>query len=206
MSKDYPGIDYGGGTTNIDKETGIRYGVIPQNDVLQNWADAAEADYGEPHCPKCGNVAVAGDSEIPLDELANGETEEELQECDRDELGYETLHHACGDYACDSCRVLFDAEDAYGDTPNAWILDDGEYKATCGDDGDIFILKSPYYTFAQFCSPCAPGAGYLRNPVKDGPKTYCFAADWFDDSIEPCPYPVYRVDNNECVYTPKQTE
>lgn len=38
------GIDYGGGQTNIDHETGIRFGVIPANDVLQAWADSAEDD------------------------------------------------------------------------------------------------------------------------------------------------------------------
>ena len=29
------------------------------------------------------------------------------------------------------------------------------------DDPDIFIIKSPHYTYCKFCSPCAPGAGYL---------------------------------------------
>lgn len=28
------GIDYGMGTTNIDAETGIRFGVIPSNDMM----------------------------------------------------------------------------------------------------------------------------------------------------------------------------
>lgn len=31
-------------------------------------------------------------------------------------------------------------------------------------DNDAFIIKSPYYTYAQFCSPCVPGAGNLDNP------------------------------------------
>ena len=30
-------FDYGLGLTNIDKENGIRYGVIPQNEVSENW-------------------------------------------------------------------------------------------------------------------------------------------------------------------------
>ena len=83
--------------------------------------------------------------------------------------------------------------------PIGFRYESGDYKAhQSGDDTDIFITKSPYYTFARFCSPCAPGAGHLRNYDPDGVKTYCFGADWFEDGE--CPYPVYRVDNDECVY------
>jgi len=49
------GIDYGMGETNIDRTTGIRFGVISQNDVLQAWADSSEPDYGEPTCGCCGD-------------------------------------------------------------------------------------------------------------------------------------------------------
>lgn len=64
-------------------------------------------------------------------------------------------------------------------------------------EGD-FILKSPYYTYAQFCSPCAPGAGYLPSPLKDRPagnKTYCLGHDWFEDGT--APYRVYSVKTNK---------
>ena len=138
------GIDYGMGETNIDRETHIRYGVIPQNDVLQAWADSSEAEYP---CEMC--------------------------ECEQ------------GDDTCSN-----------SDCGSGFYLDDGEYKASQSqDDTDIFILKSPYYTHAQFCSPCAPGAGHLGTPCEDGPKTYCFGHDWFEDNK--APYPVFRVDNDE---------
>lgn len=228
------GIDYGMGRTNIDRETGIRFGVISQNEVLQAWADSSEADYGSPCCPKCGNEAVNWDDD--RDETENRETiqkalklfgfpaDSEVDFCEdgsayvgltqilppgtHAEEGrdmYKVLHHACGDYACDSCKVLFDGEDAFSDEALGYTLDDGEYKATSGSDGDIFILKSPYYTRAQFCSPCAPGACYLTNPCDDGEKAYCFGQDWFDDEY-PCPYPIYRVSDNSLVYSPKQEE
>ena len=35
------GIDYGMGQSNVDHATGIRYGVIAQNNVGQAWYDAA---------------------------------------------------------------------------------------------------------------------------------------------------------------------
>ena len=92
------------------------------------------------------------------------------------------------------------------DEPIGFKYDDGTLQAhQGGDDSDIFITKSPYYTRAAFCSPCAPGACHLRNPDKDGEKTYCFPPSWFDDP-EDCPYPVWQVEDNELVYEPKRRE
>jgi hypothetical protein len=72
------------------------------------------------------------------------------------------------------------------------------------DDCDIWIEKSPYFTYAQFCSPCAPGACYLRNdlsePNEDN-KAYCFGHDWFEDGK--APYPVYSVETGELVHPAK---
>jgi hypothetical protein len=180
------GIDYGLGQTNIDKATGIRFGVINQNEVLQAWADSSEPDYGEPHCPECGNEAVDSSSDA---------LDDDGKPIDRED--YERNRGACGDYACDSCRKLFDGDYAFGDEPLGFTLDDGEYLAEAGSDGDIFIIRSPYYTRAAFCSPCAPGACYLTSPTDDGEKAYCFGADWFDD--EKAPYPVYRVSDDSLV-------
>jgi len=195
------GIDYSIGQSNFDPENGIHYGVIPQNDILQFWADSAESYYGEPTCPKCGNEAIPIDSEgVP----------------DLDEAG-EDWEDRGRDYACLNCRYSFWSDEAFGDEAIGYFLEDGEYKASGDSEGDVWIYKSPYYTHAKFCSPCAPGACYLREPVdSNGPKTYCFAPDWFDwyreMGVEPagtyngektsCPYPVYRVSDGVCIYQP----
>lgn len=180
------GIDYGRGMTNIDKSNGIRYGVIPQNDVLQAWCDASESDYGDPHCPVCGNNAVdlCGESAKLVDD--DGE------DIDADTL--EQYGHGCADYACPRCRHTLDGSDVFGDEPMGFNYDADGYTAECGDSGDIFITKSPYYTRAKFCSPCAPGAGYLRDATPNGVKTYCFGHDWFEDNQ--APYPVFRVSDD----------
>lgn len=173
----YRGIDYGMGRTNIDANTSIRYGVIPQDYVLQAWADSSEPHYGDPHCDHCGSGVQ------PIADVhAN---------CDYEEP----------EFYCENCKRVFGPESAYGDEPIGFTLDDGEYIAESGEV-DIFITKSPYYTRAQFCSPCAPGACYLASPCDDGERAYCFGPDWFDADIEPCPYPVYRVDTDELVYSP----
>lgn len=106
--------------------------------------------------------------------------------------------------------------------PVGFSYDSDGYKAYAHQDGDIFITKSPYYTYTQYCSPCAPGACYLESPLDpDGeavnnghPKCYCFREDWFDYGEEngdvvwgtKCPYPIFRVDNDECVYDPRHVD
>lgn len=191
MKENYAGIDYGRGMSNIDHDTGIRYGVIHQNEVLQAWADSSEPDYGMPICPECG---------------------------------YE-YKKAKDPKRCPDCGYVGDdfwREEALG----YYYVQDG-YQAACGDDEDIFITKSKYFTYAQFCSPCAPGAGYLMNPFvnywkntgtnQEGimapedypddyklkaenagyPKVYCFDHDWFEDGK--APYPVFSVETGEIV-------
>jgi hypothetical protein len=73
------------------------------------------------------------------------------------------------------------------------------YEANCGEDGDIFIIKSPFFTYAQFCSPCAPGACYLLNTVEEdlNNRAYCFDHSWFENGK--APYPVYSVETGKLV-------
>lgn len=167
------GIDYGMGRTNVDHETGIRYGVIPVNEVCQGWYDSAESDYGDVSCPECSGGVV-------------------------DSCSPEAPDNAEKDWYCPDCELSAWSDDVYPESPLAFKLDDGEYQATqSGDDHDIFVLKSPYFTRARFCSPCAPGACYLLNPDEDGEKAYCFGHDFFEDGK--APYPVFRVDTGEQV-------
>ena len=173
------GIDYGRGLTNIGNN-GIRFGVIPANDIGEAWYDSSEADYGDPTCPKCGNTAkrVKGDY-----------------------ARYEHAKHECDDYVCHHCKYVFGSESAFGETPHAFTVDDGEVRAQQGgDDCDIFILESKWFTYAQFCSPCAPGACYLRNPLEsriESNRAFCFGHDWFEGGK--APYPVYSVETGELV-------
>ena len=183
----YTGINYAGpqSTANLDAAAGIRYGVISQNDVGQAWFDGAEADYGKPHCPKCGNESQAVRGEYAR---------------------YQHAQHECDDHVCHNCRYVFGNESAFPESPLGFYVDDDGVKATAGEDGDIFVIKSPFYTYAQFCSPCAPGACHLANPL-DRPvpenKCYCFGHDWFESGL--APYPVYRVEDDQRVAAERQT-
>ena len=152
-------------TVNTDPKNGIHYGVISQHQVLQAWADSSEANYGKP---------------------------EEAVKCSCGEPYHPTKDDNWGDtITCRNCGEKFDLELPDCSEPLSFFIDDGEYSAECGEDGDIFILKSPYYTRCRLCSPCAPNAGYLLSPDPLGVKTYCFDKDWFED--EKAPYPIFPV-------------
>lgn len=174
----HAGIDYGRGLTNIDHETGIRYGCISQHEVTQAWTDSAEADYGKPTCPSCGEeIGYSNDApDCP-------EAEEEW--------------FTGKDFVCFTCKACYWSDAVYADEPLGWSLDDGEYVAVDCLDSDILIIKSPYFTYGPYCSPCVPGAVSLAVDGEYGPETgakaYCFGHDWFDDGK--APYAVYRVDD-----------
>ena len=101
-------------------------------------------------------------------------------------------------YPCNSCSVEEESDDCPIDCePSSFYIDDNEYVAESTDEIDIFITKSPYYTRCQFCSPCAPGAGYVMNECEDGVETYCFGHEWFEEGK--APYKVYRVSDGELI-------
>ena len=155
------GIDYGIGRTNIDVITGIRYGVISQHSVSQAWNDSAEPDYGPATCPKCGNAAVEYDD-------------------DKHESFSQSREWCCTDYACESCELIIDSSEAWGDEPRGWSYTGDGYELTDCLDSDIMVLKSPYYTIGNFCSPCVPGAVSLESDNPDGAKAYCLGHNWFE--------------------------
>lgn len=165
---EYKGIDYGLGQSNIDKETGIRFGVISQHSVMSEALDDIMT-HGKD---------VAWESAVK-------EIEEEIKASEMDEE--------------DKADEI---EDRINDLSNCWetnlgnyLYEQDGYKLTGCLDNDLFVIKSPFYTYAQFCSPCVPGAGNLDNPCSDGPKTYCLGHDWFDDGQ--APYLVFSVETNE---------
>jgi hypothetical protein len=205
------GIDYGLGQTNIDRATGIRYGVISHHSVsLDSWNEVSEVQYGEPTCPKCGNEAITIPSHTEASDPP-GAWVHVIQDIPEAYEEYEASRYEAKDFACEDCEYLFGSESAFGDEPLGFTFKDADYFAHCGTDGfGIWIERSPFYTYAGFCSPCAPGAGDLDNALSPtltsdrdrydsnvgdhGVKTYCFGHDWFDGGV--APYRVFRVSDN----------
>lgn len=210
-------IDYGFGQTNIDHDTNIRYGCFGTNrPPLTEWFwEEVEHDYGPPTCPKCGSHNLLTGEQVTDDDA---------------EEGYEPYpsgrDHVCGDHWCPSCKIYFSSDNAFPDEAIGWSIGSSEdlpYIVDCLDT-DGLILKSAYYTYAPFCSPCVPGAGNLDDvefPEEvmihgkrglerhlrignepPGVKTYCLGKSWYEG--EACPYPYWSVETNELVYSPPE--
>lgn len=174
---DYAGIDYSGpgSTVNRDEETGIRYGMICQHSIEQEAINAIYEN-GE-------DLGFAEMQQQAKDELARAiasALEPYGEVSDPDELAAEII---------DNSVEWGDAQEA---GPFAW-LEDG-YSVQTTSDNNLWVFKSPYYTYAQFCSPCVPGAGNLDTFCADGPRTYCLGHDWFEGGK--APYPVYLVSDD----------
>lgn len=99
---------------------------------------------------------------------------------------------------CDGCEI-HKAGDYCDAEPIGQEYTDKDYNIIDCLDNDLMVLKSPFFTWAQFCSPCVPGAGNLDTPTKKGigVKCYCLGADWFDG--QKAPYPVYSVETGKLV-------
>ena len=126
---DYAGIDYGMCNTNINLDTGIRFGVIQADEVGQVWYDESEAEYGDMECSNCGDTIIIDD-------------------------------------ICPNCEADLESDFDAVEPVSFFYEEDGHKCYQSADDTDIFVELSPYYTYAQFCSPCAPGACYLMNELK----------------------------------------
>lgn len=184
----YAGIDYGMGQANIDTETGIRYGLISQN-LVSDWALEFFWSIGD---------------DLDYQEFRQQVIDEIRSAIERAIQDY--THDASRSVERIDCEEIFDGlEIEYESESNNLELEDedGKYQLS---GGNVWVFRSKYYTHAQFCSPCMPGAGNLDCPCPDGPKTYCVGPDWFDADDQPdgrhCPYPVYLVETGECIYTP----
>lgn len=111
------------------------------------------------------------------------------------------------EYSCAYCDYKMGDRDCVTNCdcePVAWHFDKEGYLASQDSSGDIFVMRSPYFTYAQFCSPCAPGACHLENPLdhkNDNNRAYCFGHDWFSDRA---PYDVFDVETGKLVPPPNK--
>lgn len=166
----YPGIDYSGigSKANRDTETGIRYGVVSQNSVIPEALEDIEFDYGKPHCPDCGK------------EVAESNPEQGR------------------DYFCPDCGKTHWTDRCFPDEALGWSYQQDGYKLCDCLENDIFVILSPYFTYAQFCSPCVPGACNLDSPLEqsiESNRCFCLGHDWFEGGK--APYKVYSVETGK---------
>ena len=164
----YPGIDYSLGRGANQDPATGIRYGVISQHSIPYWYEASEAHYPGPFCPHCG---------------------EDLETDDPESLE-----------SCPHCKEEFEGvEEFYAEEASSFTYEgEGLAMESAFDNTEVFVLKSPYFTYAQYCSPCAPGAGNLNSPCPDGPKTFCPGHDWFED--EKAPYPVYSVETGKEVF------
>lgn len=225
MPETYAGIDYGLGQSNIDKSTGIRFGVVAQNschpeaveDIFQNGTDVAFAQAKKDFL----DVVVErihhwfnNHSFLNVDEKKQRAKFKEivlegLKNCAGSSLSERVAEDTTENWGKTSERdeIIQDAQAAvdnhFGDHYesdgglNDYTYEKDGYQLTGCLQTDLFIIKSKFYSYAQFCSPCVPGAGNLDSPMgpeTGAPRCYCLGHDWFEH--DKAPYRVWRVEDH----------
>jgi hypothetical protein len=177
-----PGIDYSGPSSpvNRDAETGIRYGIISQHSV---------------NCYAMDDVYTHGE------DVGYTAAIEELK--DSLQKGFRHVMENLGlkpddDDLSDMADNVMQDQDWERDESGPYAYEFEGLTVQTTSDNNLWVFKSPVYTRAQFCSPCVPGAGNLDTFCPDGPKTYCLAADWFEEGK--APYNIWSVATDELVY------
>ena len=192
----------GSAAPNMDHESGIHYGVIPQN-AVDDWSideiytDGRDLGYEDALSEiktYCNNAINAIADMQNIEDVIVSVRAWLSDYLDKDDIADISADITCGDIT-DGEELFNGIEDIISDTLS--IRDEsGPYyyakdgvKVKTDSHGDLWVLKSPYYTECRKCSPCAPNAGYLTS---DGSmRTYCLPHDWFDG--DKAPYKVYSV-------------
>ena len=175
---------------NMNLETGIHFGCISQNTL-----DPEQL------------MGLIDDAEDVLYTSSLEEFETGLKEAIEEGEVLEFLKFTYMDESLvdeDFDTIMNEWCDGYQNDYHQFYYKDDEYEMDfCEDMNCIIILKSPYYTYCQGCSPCVPNAGDLDSPVTPDDyennndvgffypkfhKAYCLPDEFFDDDKAPYKY------------------
>ena len=169
---------------NYDEKTGIAYGVISPHAINQDVLEDLYNDGTDPHYENARQEIITAVSDFAGNSGLVISDEMQMQISD---------------------LLIDDISDHYqGNDGGQCDYSDKDYTLhVSGDNFGIFVIKSPYYTYCRKCSPCAPGAGDLNNPLEiDGievldtyDRALCLDSSFFDDGK--APYRVFRVEDDQ---------
>jgi hypothetical protein len=156
--------------SNTDPKTGIRYGVIPLKD-LEPWF-AFEEFYDN------SENLVMKEVENELDEMFDAIKEFTKERNIDKDVEIESLKGS----------IKEDLFELWDESEDSRMYERDGYKIQLIGN-DLFIAESPFVTYGPLCSPCAPGAVYLRDADgKNGFMAYCLPDDFFEDGKAPYKY------------------
>jgi hypothetical protein len=169
-------IDYAPfSTTNRNTETGIRYGMIALNSLVDmdaNLLNLPNPDLDEAFADYCRDrlLTLAAEGEVTMDDLAV-----------RDEQPEDATTDDVQDWICalspETCTEILDT---FEDASDFWDGIDSSYVGCEGTiDGVsvrvtelggalmLWVFDSPHIGWYAPCSPCVPGAGDLDTTLEE---------------------------------------
>lgn len=176
--------------TNINSETGIRYGVILASSLHPEVLDRITWQEGRDLTWEQARDDIRKELEHEAntieDEVMAGMNEEGVTDQDWDatletrlEAAFERLGY-CGFEDFIDSQLDDRTEDIQIEEPvYAFDVDGVQGKVTwLGGAQIVFVFESPVTGFFRLCSPCLPNAGDLNSPDTEGYVAYTVLADW----------------------------
>jgi hypothetical protein len=225
---------------NYDNETGIHYGCISQHSIdpdamSEIWDQARDLSYESAKDELLSNLindlkredaeSVRHALSTDLSDIFGMSRREERADVVNEIVGeWEAMDMENGEPSeADKETIWALISDRFNDLyecdDRSWLWEKDGYELSNCLITDIFVGKSPYFTYAPECSPCVPNAGNLdsaewfdgaepslkaahivaeRTALRKGwLKTYCLGHDMFEGGN--APYPVWSVDSGEFI-------
>ena len=176
--------------TNINQQTGVRYGCIYLNSIdgdLANdlWMNAENLSEAEAYAEL--KSEIERDTESIEDEVRIAVAERDYAMLSNDrymedevEAAYNRLGYDDRDDYIDT-RLELESEHIQIEEPTlAGICEGVRYEIShLGGAPILWVLESPIISKARLCSPCCPNAGDLDSLDDDGYECYGIPADWY---------------------------
>jgi len=180
---------------NYDPAAGIHYGCISQHSLMPEamsdiWDKAHDLSYESAKDDLLNGIvrALEGDEsreaqeealESALSDLFYGERRAEEKETAISEIieQWTEIQHSTPASEEDKDALWQFVEDRFNDSyecdQRSWLWEDEGYSLSNCLISDIFVSKSPYFTYAPECSPCVPNAGNLDSASEKMNCTAC---------------------------------
>lgn len=144
-------------STNMNPETGIRYGIVAANSLDPEIVDEMQSRGKDLHIE-----AASADLEAAI----RGACGDYLSKSSCDDLVSHAQDLLCDDFYDDEPIHSFDIDGVKGQT--TWL----------GGALLVFLFESPFTDQFDLCSPCVPGACNCDSPNPDGYVGYTVPEDW----------------------------
>lgn len=180
--------------TNINPDTGIRYGYISANsihpDILYDVIDVIGKDLTYEDAEAEAKAIAERQADNIEEEVriaiaeAGGFTDREYEDISEEwtSMAYERLGFDCREDFVEG-QISCHMECAYIEEPIVEFEYEGVHGRTSWLGGalNLWIFESPHTGLYEECSPCVPGAGNLDQPDPEGVLAYDVPADWRTD-------------------------